>query len=90
MLLPVLKDSGLPFLLYVDIIEKNSSSILRRAFALWYVFHVAASLVGLAPVVDGFAFAALVHASMGGSLRSATSTETANANNTTLTPQPTA
>lgn len=70
------------------IIEANSRKLLIKLWVLWLIARFFANILGLAALLDSFAFAALLHASLGGKLNPATSQ--AQSTGATPLPQPAA
>lgn len=76
MLFPVLKDPTISQKTQEEILRLNSAKQLALLFSLWAIIRIPLSLIGASTLVDAFAFSALVHASLGGTLSPSKATET--------------
>lgn len=75
MLFPVLKDPTISQKTQEEILRLNSANQLAQLLTLWVVIRIPLSLIGANTLVDAFAFAALVHASLGGNLSPSKATQ---------------
>ena len=56
----------------MDILKLNTYRHLMTAFYLWITIRLLFAPLGLASLIDAYAFSALLHASLGGRLQLAT------------------